>query len=301
MITLRQLEFALAVAKHRHFKRAAEECNISQSALSLGIAELEKQLDTQIFERNNKQVLITPLGEALLTRAKRVFVEINDLTSLAHNHQTPLTYPMSIGIVPTIAPFLLPQVLPRLNQQFPDFSLSITEKQTERLIEQVRYGQLDTAIIALPYNVEGLHVFEFWQEDFYAIFDNQDDNAKRQFVTSDELLQMNLLLLGEGHCLTDHILSVCMLDKARVNSNFYDASLNTLIQMSLAGMGTTLVPKMALEQICHCRDGVVSVPLAEPSPHRRLAFVSRLNYARVNDIKMLSDIFTAALSEHSGE
>lgn len=112
MITLRQLEFALAVAKHKHFKRAAEECNISQSALSLGIAELEKQLDTQIFERNNKQVLITPIGEEILDRAQRVFSEISDLVTRAHNHQTPLAYPMTIGIIPTVAPYLLPKVLP---------------------------------------------------------------------------------------------------------------------------------------------------------------------------------------------
>ncbi|MDE0843348.1 MAG: LysR family transcriptional regulator, partial [Psychrobacter pacificensis] len=139
MITLRQLEFALAVAKHRHFKRAAEDCNISQSALSLGIAELEKQLDTQIFERNNKQVLITPIGQEILTRAQRVFSEVSDLTTRAHSHQTPLAYPMTVGIIPTIAPYLLPKVLPALRAQYPEFRMTIVEQQTERLLEQVRY------------------------------------------------------------------------------------------------------------------------------------------------------------------
>ena len=128
MITLRQLEFALAVAKHRHFKRAAEDCNISQSALSLGIAELEKQLDTQIFERNNKQVLITPIGQDILTRAQRVFSEVNDLTTRAHSHQTPLAYPMTVGIIPTIAPYLLPKVLPALRQHYPDFRMTVIEQ-----------------------------------------------------------------------------------------------------------------------------------------------------------------------------
>ena len=153
MITLRQLEFALAVAKHRHFKRAAEDCNISQSALSLGIAELEKQLDTQIFERNNKQVLITPIGQDILTRAQRVFSEVSDLTTRAHSHQTPLAYPMTVGIIPTIAPYLLPKVLPTLRANYPEFRMTIVEQQTERLLEQVRYGHIDTAIIALPYAV----------------------------------------------------------------------------------------------------------------------------------------------------
>ena len=296
MITLRQLEFALAVAKHRHFKRAAEECNISQSALSLGIAELEKQLDTQIFERNNKQVLITPIGEALLERAQRIFSDINDLTALAHNHQTPLAYPMTIGIIPTVAPYLLPKVLPSLTAQYPNFRFNVIEQQTERLIEQVRYGHIDTAIIALPYPLDGLHAFEFWQEDFFALFPTSDPNSTLDAVTADTLSKTNLLLLGEGHCLTDQALSVCALSKSEVNSRFSDASLNTLIQMSLAGMGTTLVPEMALYQLRQQHEDIHAIPIAEAGPHRRLAFISRLNYARVNDIRLLGDVFQQALS-----
>lgn len=298
MITLRQLEFALAVAKHKHFKRAAEECNISQSALSLGIAELEKQLDTQIFERNNKQVLITPIGEELLTRAQRIFLEINDLTVLAHNHQTPLTYPLSIGIIPTVAPFLLPKVLPTLSKRFPNFQLSIVEKQTERLIEQVRYGHIDTAIIALPYSVEGLHTFEFWAEDFLAILPN-DERPKYRSVSSKELSQSNLLLLSEGHCLTDQVLSACSLSKQELNNDFFDTSLTTLIQMSLAGMGATLIPQMALSQIDTHTQDVQIVPISEPGPHRKLVFITRLNYARVNDIRLLCDIFKESLQQTS--
>lgn len=296
MITLRQLEFALAVAKHKHFKRAAEECNISQSALSLGIAELEKQLDTQIFERNNKQVLITPIGKELLDRALRVFSEINDLVTLAHNHQTPLAYPMTIGIIPTVAPYLLPKVLPTLTQDYPNFELSVVEHQTERLLDQVRYGHIDTAIIALPYAVEGLHTFEFWAEDFFAIFPKGDKHANLEHITSSELSKTNMLLLGQGHCLTDHVLSVCAMSKSEIKSGFSDASLNTIIQMALAGMGTTLVPQMALDQISN--DNVVAVPVAEQGPHRRLAFVTRLNYARVNDVKLLSEVFNRTLTNH---
>lgn len=295
MITLRQLEFALAVAKHRHFKRAAEECNISQSALSLGIAELEKQLDTQIFERNNKQVLITPIGEDILERAQRVFSEINDLTTRAHSHQTPLAYPMTVGIIPTIAPYLLPKVLPVLKQQYPNFRMTIVENQTERLLEQVRYGHIDTAIIALPYPVEGLHSFEFWSEDFFAVFPSDDPHANLSTINADELATANLMLLGEGHCLTDQALSVCHFDKAAMKSNFSDASLNTLIQMALANMGTTLVPEMALSQLQLQNQNIRAIPLAEAGPHRRIAFVTRLNYARVDDINLLGKTFKLAL------
>ena len=193
MITLRQLEFALAVAKYKHFKRAAEECNISQSALSLGIAELEKQLDTQIFERNNKQVLITPIGEEILERATRIFAEVNDLVTRAQTHQTPLAYPMTIGIIPTIAPFLLPKVLPDLRAQFPDFKLTVMEEQTERLLDKVRYGVIDTAIIALPYATDGLLTFEFWAEDFLAVVAPNDSRAALPVLDSEHLLDLSLI------------------------------------------------------------------------------------------------------------
>lgn len=295
MITLRQLEFALAVAKHRHFKRAAEECNISQSALSLGIAELEKQLDTQIFERNNKQVLITPIGEEILTRAQRVFSEINDLMTRAQSHQSPLAYPMTVGMIPTIAPYLLPKVLPELKKQYPNFRMTVVEQQTERLLEQVRYGHIDTAIIALPYPVEGLHAFEFWQEDFFAIFPNDNPLAELKSISSDQLGQANLMLLGDGHCLTDQALMVCSFDRDEFKSNFSDASLNTLIQMALAGMGTTLIPEMALEQVHRQNNEVATIPLTEKGPHRRIAFVTRLNYARVDDVNLLGTIFKDTL------
>lgn len=295
MITLRQLEFALAVAKHRHFKRAAEECSISQSALSLGIAELEKQLDTQIFERNNKQVLITPIGEEILTRAQRIFSEVHDLTTRAHSHQTPLAYPMTVGIIPTIAPYLLPKVLPAMKSQYPNFRMTIVENQTERLLEQVRYGHIDTAVIALPYPVEGLHTFEFWSENFFAVFPKDDAHAKLRTIDADELTTANLMLLGEGHCLTDQALSVCDFDKSEMKSNFSEASLNTLIQMALANMGTTLVPEMALDQLHLQNQNAVAIPLAEAGPHRHIAFVTRLNYARVDDVNLLGQVFGKAL------
>lgn len=242
---------------------SAEECNISQSALSLGIAELEKQLDTQVFERNNKQVLITPIGEEILERAKRIFSEVNDLITRAQTHQMPLAYPMTIGIIPTIAPFLLPKVLPSLREQFPNVQLSIVEEQTERLIEKVRYGTIDTAIIALPYNTDGLLAFEFWQENFLAIFSANDSHANQSSINADDLLDSNLMLLGEGHCLTDHALSVCHLDKQKVKNSFSEANLTTLVQMALSGMGTTLVPQMAETQIRQQNPNIITIPLAE--------------------------------------
>tara|TARA_B100001105_G_C22311612_1_gene408383 strand:- start:509 stop:1051 length:543 start_codon:yes stop_codon:yes gene_type:complete len=175
--------------------------------------------------------------------------------------------------------------------------MTIVEQQTERLLEQVRYGHIDTAIIALPYAVDGLHSFEFWSENFFAVFPNDDVHAKLDSISSDELATANLMLLGEGHCLTDQTLSVCHFDRAEMKSSFSDASLNTLIQMALANMGTTLVPEMALDQLHLHNQNAVAVPLAEAGPHRHIAFVTRLNYARVNDVNLLGNVFKQALEE----
>lgn len=298
MITLRQLEFAIAVGKHKHFKRAAEDCAVSQSALSLGIAALEEQLDVQIFERNNKQVLITPIGEQIISRGSVIASQVNDLIQLAQSQHKPLNAPMSIGLIPTIAPYLLPKVLPSLREKFPNFPLNISEDQSERLIEKVRSGVLDTAILALPYPVAGLHKFEFWQESFFAVFHENDELAKLEKIDTKRLMQTKLLLLGEGHCLTDQVLSVCHVEKTSQNNTFTNASLNTLIQMSLGNMGTTLVPEMALDQVFQQNSGVKAVELAEEGPHRHIAFITRLNYARVNEIESLASLFHEALKQH---
>ncbi|MDE0843909.1 MAG: LysR substrate-binding domain-containing protein, partial [Psychrobacter pacificensis] len=168
---------------------------------------------------------------------------------------------------------------------------------TERFLEQVSYGHIDTAIIALPYAVDGLHSFEFWSEDFFAVFPKDDVHAKLDTINADELATANLMLLGEGHCLTDQTLSVCHFDRAQMKSSFSDASLNTLIQMALANMGTTLVPEMALDQLHLQNQNAVAVPLAEDGPHRHIAFVTRLNYARVDDISLLGEVFNKAFKD----
>ena len=240
--------------------------------------------------------MITPIGEEILERAKRIFSEVNDLVTRAQTHQTPLAYPMTIGIIPTIAPFLLPKVLPVLRQAFPTFQLNVVEEQTERLIEKVRYGAIDTAIIALPYPTDGLLTFEFWAEEFLAVFAHDDPHAQLTKISAESLANSNLMLLGEGHCLTDHALSVCHLDKQKLKNSFSEASLHTLIQMALSGMGTTLIPQMASEQIRQQNPDVALIPLDEATPHRRLAFITRLNYARVDDVNLLGSLFANALT-----
>lgn len=298
MITTKQIHYALAVEQTRHFKKAADLCAISQSALSTAIAELESQLGFQIFERDNKKVLITVLGQQFLDKAREIKRGIDELQQLALIQKTPLSYPLSMGVIPTIGPYLLPKVLPEVRQQYPDLQLNIIEEQTHVLLDMVRNGELDTAIIALPYPTDGLHVFEFWSEDFYMVTHRDAEHARQHEITSKELQGSRLLLLKDGHCLTDHALSVCNMKTSRRDSGVAGTSLYTLIQMVAGKMGSTLVPQMALDQLLGESSELKAIHLNEPGPHRRIAFVSRLNYAGVANIDALKKIFQQQLQKY---
>ncbi|GHB56165.1 transcriptional regulator [Psychrosphaera saromensis] len=309
MISLKQLTYALAVEQTLHFKKASELCNVSQSALSTAITELEKQLDLQIFERNNKKVIITAEGLLVLNKAKQIKIEIDELYQLSQINKSALTSPMTMGLIPTIGPYLLPKVLPEVRQQYPNFKLSIVEEQSHNLIDMVRNGDIDVAVLALPFPIDGLMAFEFWQEDFYWVSHKDECPSQMKEITSDELELEKLMLLKEGHCLKDHALAACSLPiNSSSNSNkgnkgnasFNSTSLHTLIQMVAGKLGTTLVPQMALDQLIHTESELTAVHLNEPGPHRRLAFVVRPNYVKTKDIELLKQIFTNQLEQHCG-
>ncbi|MCG8316771.1 MAG: LysR substrate-binding domain-containing protein [Pseudomonadales bacterium] len=296
MISLKQIHYALAVAKTKHFKKAADECAVSQSALSTAIHELEKQLGFQIFERDNKKVLITPVGTQFLEKAQHIRLEVEDLYSLANTQKEPLSYPMTLGVIPTIGPYLLPKVLPELRKEYPNFKLQIVEEQSHELVDKVRKGEIDTAILALPYEHEGLLAFEFWEEDFYWVTHSSDEHGTQEEITSDELKEAKLMLLKDGHCLKDHALAACKLPTSESNTSFSSTSLHTLIQMVAGRMGTTLVPQMALDQLISNPSELKAVHLNEPGPHRRIAFIARPNYAGVNSIEVLMALFKKQLT-----
>ena len=290
MISIKQLSYALAVEKTLHFKKAAALCHVSQSALSTAITELEKQLGLQIFERDNKKVLVTPVGQEVLQRARNVMLQIEDLEHLADAQKAPLSFPISVGVIPTIAPFLLPKIFPTLNKAFPQAQINVVEEQSHVLLEQVRSGEIDTAILALPYPCDGLLTLEFWQEDFYWVTAKKDKRAQLQEITSDETDKSNLMLLKQGHCLKDHIVKTCMLSEQTANHGFGATSLTTLIQLVQGNLGTTLIPAMAIEQLISGNKKLAVVHLNEPSPHRRIAFIVRPNYTRLSSIEALIEI-----------
>ncbi|MDO6446260.1 LysR substrate-binding domain-containing protein [Colwellia sp. 1_MG-2023] len=291
MISLKQLQYALAVEKTLHFKKAAEASNVSQSALSTAIHELEKQLGVTIFERNNKKVLVTTKGSVILNKAKRVKLEVDELLQLASIDQQPFSNAMTLGVIPTIGPYLLPKVLPEMRKTYPEFKLKILEEQSHVLVDMVRNGDIDAAILALPFSIDGLMSFEFWQEDFYWVSHKDECPSQLQEITSEELAVEKLMLLKDGHCLKDHALAACSLQNKKQDSDFDSASLHTLIQMVAGKLGSTLVPQMALDQLIYNESELRAVHLNEPGPHRTIALIIRPNYIRTNEITLLKEIF----------
>jgi LysR family hydrogen peroxide-inducible transcriptional activator len=296
MISLKQLNYALAVEKTLHFKKASELCSVSQSALSTAINELEKQLGVLIFERNNKQVLVTNSGKQVLNKAKCIKLELDELMQISQASKQLFSSPMTIGVIPTIGPYLLPKVLPEVRKQHPEFKLKILEEQSHVLVDKVRTGDIDAAILALPYPIEGLMRFDFWQEDFYLVCHKDECPKKVQEITSEELEIEKLMLLKDGHCLKEHALAACQLQNKMQDSDFDSASLHTLIQMVAGKLGTTLVPQMALDQLIHNESELRAIHLNELGPHRTIAFVIRPNYVRTNELSLLKAVFAQQLT-----
>ena len=297
MISLKQITYALAVERTLHFKKAAESCAVSQSAVSTALQEMEKQLGFQVFERDNKKVLITPLGRQALDKARQIKLRLDELMKLGEAHREPLSSPMTLGIIPTIGPYLLPIVLPMLKARYPRLELHVAEEQSKPLVDQVRSGDLDAGILALPFNCEGLLTFPFWQEDFFWVSYAGDELATRTQIGDSELDPAKLMLLKEGHCLKDHALAACHLSDIS-SHNLSATSLHTLVQLVATEMGTTLVPAIAVPQLVDNNPLVAKVPLAEPGPHRAFAFVVRPNYPGLANIELMIQLFRRELQGH---
>ena len=297
MITLKQMDYALAVAKHLHFKKAAEECFISPSTLSNAITEMEKELGFQIFERNNKKVIITNLGIEVLEKAQSIRMQMLDIKHLTEKQSEPLSHLISIGIIPTVSPYLLPIMLPKIKKEFPNLLLKIEEGQSHSLLNKVKNGDLDIAILALPYDLNGLISLKFWEEDFYWISHHQNKLAGKTQIRADQLEHSELLLLEDGHCLKDHILDAC---KTSSNSKHIlkASSLVTLIQLVKGNMGSTLVPKMALNQLLASHKDLSKSHLDEPGPHREIALIIRPTYTGIKNAELLQSLCKDVLTEH---
>ena len=296
MISLKQINYALQIGKTLHFKKAADECFISASTLSNAINEMEKQLGFKIFERDNRRVIVTKQGEDFLEKAAVISLEVEDIKKISQLYAEPLSHKISIGMIPTISPFLIPTVLPRLNKDYPKLELQLVEAKSNELVNQIQNGEIDMGILALPYPIKDLRVLKFWAEDFFWICRADDERSKIQKITARELDLSELILLEEGNCLTDHVLSACNISFSHQHS-FRVSNLNTLMQLVKGGMGTTLIPAMATEQLVDNDRMLTKAYLDEKSPHREIALLTRKTFVAMDEVGLLADIFSEELQK----
>lgn len=294
--TLRQLRYLVAVADRCHFGQAAEMCLVSQSALSAGIQELEDLLGARLFERNRRSVVPTPLGREIALRAQALLQEAEDLVDVARAAQDPMTGPLQLGVIPTIGPFLVPRTMPALRAAFPHLKLYLREEQTARLLSRLHAGELDAAIIALPFPTEGLETQEIAQDRFWLVCPPGHRLGALAAVRPSDIAMEDLLLLEDGHCLRDHALAACSLEGARRNATFQGTSLQTLVQMVANGLGITLLPQLALDAGILRGLNLSVLPLAGEAPSRRIGLVWRRTSGRKETFRRLA----SALGDNLG-
>ena len=287
--SLRQLNYLVALAEHLNFTRAAAACFVTQSTLSAGLKELESTLGANLVERDRQRVVITPLGAEVAARARSLIAQAEDLVELASGAAEPMSGTLRLGVIPTIAPFLLPRILPGLRAKYPKLKLLLREDLTASLLARLRAAQLDFALIALPYDTGGLLEQPLFDDEFWLAGRTEDPafKAKRLAVTAP--VAERLLLLEEGHCLREHTLAACARSSTPNASGIEATSLLTLVQMVESGIGLALVPEIALKSGLLQRTGLVARPLAPPAPRRTLALVARPSSARTAELQLLAD------------
>ena len=293
--TLRQLQYLVAVVELRHFGQAAERCFVTQSTLSTGIQELEHTLGVQLLERTKRKVIPTQLGKTLAQRAQHILGLTTELVEVSREGQHLLSGKLYLGVIPTIGPFLLPRVLPGIRERFPQLELMLVEDQSARLLDRLHAGELDTAIMAMPYDIGNLQHLGFKGENFCVAFPKEHSLSQGGPVTAAELPGNELLLLEEGHCLRDHALAACHLDGIRGSAAFQGTSLYTLIQMVVGGQGITFLPEMAVDTELMRQAELSFRPLAETGPHRQLSLIWRPSWHRKQELYMLAEAMEVLL------
>jgi len=296
--TLRQLTFLLALAEHGSFSRAAEAAHVTQPTLSAGIKELETILGATLVERGARGAVLTPAGEAAVARARIVLTEAEDLVHVARAAGEPLSGPFRLGVIPTIAPFLLPKALPSLRKHYPKLELFLREDLTHRLVDALKDRRLDAALIALPYDAPGIETTGLLEDEFLFAATPDHPLAQVDKLNPAMLADEPLLLLEDGHCLRDHALAVCSASKPDTNdarSDFAATSLHTLVQMVKSGLGATLLPKLAIDAGLADRLDLAIRPFDPPVAGREIGMAWRKGSAREHEARMLADAVREAL------
>jgi LysR family transcriptional regulator, hydrogen peroxide-inducible genes activator len=290
-MTLTELKYIVAVARERHFGRAAEACHVSQPTLSVAVKKLEEELDVRLFERGANEVSTTPLGEQIVRQAQQVIEQAAAIREIAKTGKDPVSGPLRLGVIYTVGPYLLPELVRQAIERVPQMPLVLQENFTARLLDMLRTGDLDCAILAEPFPDTGLAVAPLYDEPFLAAVPRTHPMAQRESITAEELKNETMLLLGTGHCFRDHVLEVCP-EYARFSSgaegirkSFEGSSLETIKYMVASGMGVTVVPRLSVP--AEPQPHVAYIPFTEPAPTRRVVLVWRRTFPRYEAIAAL--------------
>jgi len=297
-MTLTELRYVVAVAREKHFGRAAEACSVSQPTLSVSIKKLEEELGVRIFERGASEVSVTPIGEEIVRQAQAVIEAAAEIREMAKRKKDPLSGPLRLGVIYTIGPYLLPELVKQAIERVPQMPLMLQENFTAKLLELLRTGELDCAIMAEPFPDTGLAIAPLYDEPFMVALPKAHPLARRKSISADELKLEKMLLLGTGHCFRDHVLEVCP-EYAQFSSGssdgmrktFEGSSLETIKYMVASGMGVTVVPQLSVP--ADKQPHVAYVPFDKPAPMRRVVLAWRRSFTRYEAIAALRNAIYA--------
>ncbi|MCA1489471.1 hydrogen peroxide-inducible genes activator OxyR [Sinorhizobium alkalisoli] len=292
MLTLRQMRYFDALATARHFGRAAELAHVSQPALSAQIMEMEEHLGVKLVERSRAGTFLTAMGEEVLAQVRAILADVDRLEESARQRPGTLEGRLRLGVIPTLAPYLVPQLIPHLRQRYPSIEIELKESLTDRLIADLGEGRLDAVIAALPIDADGIITRSLFSDRFFMAVADNDRTVLMSPLTEDQLDLSQLLLLEEGHCLRDQALAVCNTAGRRQLTSFGATSMATLLQMVANGMGMTLIPEIAVPSEA-ARNAIRIVPFAAPEPARDVGLVWRRSNPRRRDMDALAEAIVA--------
>jgi LysR family transcriptional regulator, hydrogen peroxide-inducible genes activator len=291
-MNIRDLKYLLALIEHRHFGKAAEACFVSQPALSTQIKKLETNLGVTLLERSNKSVILTEVGLQLGDYAQQILHLVDGMYEVAKLAQNPLSGAIKLGLIPTSAPYLLPHIMASLTHSFPLVDYFLIEEQTHILLEKLTSGAIDAAILVLPIALDFIEYQTLFAEEFVLAIFKQHPLASKAVIDEAELIDQELLLLDDGHCLRDQALAICQRVKAHESHCFKATSLETLRYMVAAGVGMTFMPKLA----CLTNDGIIYIPFTEPKPKRQLALCWRKTNVKKILLQKIAETIIANLA-----
>ncbi len=278
-MTLTELRYIVAVAQERNFRRAAQRCFISQPALSLAVQKLEEELGIRIFERSKTEVSVTPIGDRVIEQAQRALEEIAQIKALAGQGKNPLAGPLRLGVIYTIGPYLLPELIPALHEKAPHMPLEVEENTTANLEQLLRNGRIDAAIVALPFEVPGVETRPLYDEPFATVVPKTHPWAKRASIKAEELASEKVLLLASGHCFSNQVVEACPELQRNGGEVLQGNSLETLRNMVASGLGITVLPRSAISPR-HNSPLLKVISFKAPAPSRRVALAWRKSFAR---------------------